>query len=225
MMDCTVCVVNLGMKDAFDLMWQSFKAHHGDGYPLYVWDNGSKDGCDQLGRMYATKFTMGCASHGVALDKLCKTVETPYILVADNDVEFLAPVIEEMKAESAFCVSPPDRYGMGGAEYMGYPCKGQPRIDPCCALFRTEELNRLLEFTSFAFYVSPHQAKNYDTGSMLYQFALATGLTVSQPSWLWEKVHHFGGITWMSSAPEGSTERRKANERYSDIQKRLATYP
>ncbi len=218
--------VNLGMKEAFELALKSLRRYHPNvDIKVLVYDNGSKDGCLEYAHEHADEVIDGpSVSHGVALDRLVSKVETPWLITCDNDVEYLAPVVEEMKAENAFCVSPPDRFGMGSAEYMGYPCKGQPRIDPCCALFRTEDLKRLLEFTSFAFYVSPHQAKNYDTGSMLYQFALATGLTVSQPNWLWERIHHFGGLTWMSSAPEGSTERRQADERYSDILKRLATY-
>lgn len=219
----TVCVANLGVKDAFDLMWKSFCKHHGE-YPLYVWDNGSKDGCDSLGRMYATKYREGNESHGVSLDRLCRMVETEYVLVSDNDVEYLAPVVDDMIAEDAFCVCPPERFGQGSAEFMGFQCEGQPRIDPCCALFRTDELKELLQFASFAFYVSPHQNRHYDTGSMLYHFARAVGKSIKTPGWLWERIYHYGTLTWGLGSPEGSNERVLAESRYTTVRGRLAEY-
>ena len=229
---CTVVCAIHGAKHAFDLMWRSFDKWHRP-TPLYVCNTGGDDDCAELGRKYATEYVEAPVSHGVAIDLLCSMVKTPYVLVSDSDVEFLAPVVDDMIAEQAFCVSPPDRYGQGSAEYMGFKTYGQPRIDPCCALFQTLPLQSLLNHTSFAFYVSPHQAKHYDTGSMLYHVAKARQgalgpaadiYNCKTPDWLWKNIHHFGSLSWGLTSPEGSHDHEVAIERYAQIQQRLKVF-
>ncbi len=231
----TVVCANLNAIHAFDLMWRSFCHHHSDDIPLFVWDNGSTDGCKELGRKYAARFVDGpTRMHGACLDELCGMVDTPWVLTVDNDVEFLAPTVRDMIslacAGDAFCVCPVKRYDMGEViiqdSYEGpVLCKGQERIDPCCALFETRQLKWFLEWTSFAAFRCTQKGKHYDTGSMLYHVAKAADETVLTPNWLWDdKIRHFGEITWGLGAPEGSEQRMTVEQRYAEIQERLALY-
>lgn len=221
----TVVCASAGMNDALALMWRSFCKHHGD-VPFYLYANSP---ATKQARVSPTIYVDGpIVVHGLALDRLVAMVETPYVLVADDDVHFLAPVVEDMIAACEFCVCPPKRYLWGTFTIRDWEgeitYQGMDRIDPCCALFKTEPLKRVLRYVSFAPYRAPLLGKSFDTGSMLYHAAMAAGMSVKTPSFVWERVYHAGAITWGMAAPEGSPDRVIAEERLARIRERLRAY-
>lgn len=166
--------------------------------------------------------------HGTALQAMCKHVETPYTLTLDNDIEFLAPVLDRLRIhldrEMYFAACHPDGdlghlvYNSTSTFedyfYRGVKSFGQPHINPCIALLQTRRLKSFLEYVSWESYFSPVQAKHYDTGSMLWHAAKAAGAHILSADWLGDAVRHIGSMTWDDQ--DGG--------KYAQIQERLKTY-
>jgi len=224
----SICVTSLNRVDALKLMWKSFVHHHGEGFHLKVYEQGSTDGAKEYAESIATEFIDGpTVPHGCALDEMVRRTETEYVLICDNDIEFLAPVLQRMLDECEFCVCAPRIYDMGSIELSGYRCYGQEGIDPSRALFKTKPLQKILEHFSFAGYDSRELGKHYDTGTMVHEVARVQDLPVATPDWIWGKndgIWHWGAITWAMWGPMGDQNRIVADERYVEIQRRLATY-
>lgn len=233
MPDVTLVCANAGMTNAFQLMWESFLAFHDrQSVHLLVLNMPAQEAIPV--RECARDYTAQMADeeivpesfilHGRALDRLCMAVKTPYTLVVDSDVQFSGPALTAMQAWllGGFCVCPSQRGDMGRTELYGLPTKGQPRIDPCCALLKTETLHRMLPWVSWCSYGSRDLEAHYDVGSMLYHAAMACGERVAMMEAVWNHIHHYGCVSWGAYAPEGSPIRAVADERYALITRRLA---
>lgn len=192
MTDITLCTVSLNAYHACALMWGSYLRHHPKA-PLYAWDNKSEDGAAEYFKKHATLFMTGDrVEHGVALDVLCKRVETKYTLVVDTDVEF----VDDLYAGWEF----DDRYYCYGSLRRGYYVNErkevfQNGVHPCCAIYKTETLQKLLEHFSFSVYINTNVKKLYDTAAMLSFVAEAAGLKLHTPPDWENRFIHYGAIT------------------------------
>lgn len=200
--DVTLCTVSRNARDAAALMWESYLEHH-ERPVLFVYDNGSTDGAAEYLGSRADYFhrSEAASTHGAGLDHLCPLVETPYTLVVDTDVEFLAPTVGVMKGADAFAAhqarwfSDDSAYGFN--EFHGDMYARLWGFQVYAALFRTAELQGLLRHVSFRPLARPgppmpHHC--YDTGAMLYHVALAAGLRVAEID-LTGHIIHYGSIT------------------------------
>jgi hypothetical protein len=221
-MSLTVCLVNYQALAAVSLSWESLLAHH-PRPRLYAWDNGSTDGAAEYLQGEADRFWSGDNSreHGWCLDQLIREVETEYTLVLDNDVVFYGSLLPDMQAQAAFCVAPAPRWDPGHFTCRGLPVTGQPRIDPCCALFQTRPLQALLQQVSFGTYLGVGTHEFFDTGAMVYRAAQCAGLRVEQPLWIWDRLVHWGAVSGMWQDPD-SPYALSRHERYAMIQALLA---
>lgn len=221
----TVCVTSLNRVDALKLMWKSFVHHHGEGFHLKVYEQGSTDGAKEYAQSIATELIDGPhVPHGCALDDMIKRTTTEFVLIADNDIEFTKPVLQRMVDEDAFCVCAPRVFDMGEIEWRGHKCKGQIGLDPSRALFKTEMLKPILEHFSFGGYDSHELRRHYDTGTMAHEVARVLGYEVKTPMWVYDDVWHAGALTWPMGGPIGTHDRDESDRRYAEIQKRLAKY-
>lgn len=230
----TMVCANLGMSSAFQLMWESFCKYHKRGeVVLYVLNQPVQDGLTIIddATEYSERVADRCFKpdtmicHGAALDLLCSEVETPYTLIVDNDIEFVAPVLsgmlEAMEQNGTFGVCAPC-IGLGTTSLYGVETAGQERIEPWCALIVTRQVKRVLKQFSWSSYASRDLGQHWDVGGMFLKGMRLLGLDVSRLSGIFLKVHHFGCVSWGAYAPEGSPIRAIAEGRYAEIKGRLA---
>jgi hypothetical protein len=215
MQDVTLCTVVHHAPEAAALMWESYCKHH-DRTPLFVCDNG---GGEEYFKEKADLFISPGKNigHGRGLDALCLSVETPYTLICDTDIEFLLPTVSEMKSKDAFAVCNLRTYyeGMHKEDLW----KIEAGFDPHCALFKTKPLQALLKHFSFTEYRLLNETVYYDVGCMLYRAALAANLGIHNASlWLPKHVHHFGHV---SCGPYDHKFKEHAERQTEVIRKRL----
>ncbi len=244
--DVTVCTVAYNAAAAVELMWESYRYRHRSVGPLFAHDNGSTDGAAEYLKTHADKFVQSVRNvgHGPALNDLCAVVTTPYTLVCDTDVEFFVPVVDRLIAEL-------EVPGVGGVCYPSAagratlgPCKfgvtdmlSLARIDPCCAMFRTADLQRWLRATAptgWGMHVEPAYRLLYDCGAVVRSALEADGFRLAQPAWLGADVRHWGGVTCMfvvdelpagqllSVEPNPDTVQAARRDRYRQVKQQLA---
>lgn len=216
MPELTVLVVTENNLPALKLSVESLRRQNTDArFHLWIWDNKSTDGVrewakDNCDRLFLSENYLNCNDHrhGVALDKMVQEVTTPYLITMDNDVLHRGPsvtrLLTELKAADAFCAFPSARHSMGEVEYRGVMLKGQPRIDPYFAAFKTKAIAQLSKHVSFTPYESVGCQRFHDTGGMIFQAAEGCGLKSLDLSWIRSSVKHYGSMTWAMYAPDGS---------------------
>lgn len=205
MRDVTVVTSAWNALHALELMRESFLRHHPEPVLWYVADDGSKDGALEYLREHADLLFENDHRIGMGanLDRLCLQVGTPYTLVLDSDLEFLGPVLPRLisEIEDAFCIAPSFVPGGKWDSPLGL-LDNQPKIDHSTALFRTDQLQRILGYVSFSQYVCTCLKKNYDGGGMLLTAARCIGLQVKDASWVRNLVVHYGGLSSSYLEPE-----------------------
>lgn len=226
-----ICVTQNGL-DLLRLAVESLYLHNPDcRFLLWVWDNDSADGTrdwlrDRCDRLWVKSGPMG-HHHGIPLDRMVAAVETPYVLTLDNDVVFRGPVLGDMlralRDTGAFACGPSQRCDMGTVEHRGVTLVGQPRVDPCCALFRTPELQRLTAHISFSPAESVNTGRFYDTGALITAAAHGAGLRTVELPWVWERFTHFGCMTWAGQAPQGTSSRTAVDGKMTVVRDLLSS--
>lgn len=227
----TVLVVGHNNREMLRLTVESFRRNNTQiRFLLWYWDNHSDDGAaewaaENCDRLLKPNRALG-HYHGQPLDLMVQEVETPYVLTLDNDVVSSGPVLlrmlEHLEATGAFVVSPPSRFAIGTVDHFGRHLQGQPRIDPCCSLFRTAELARITKHTSFVPYECTNLGKFYDTGGMVRAAAEGAGLRCDEADWIWQSVRHYGAMTWARNALPNSPNRAIYDERIQVVRDDLA---
>jgi hypothetical protein len=228
----TACVVNYNSLHCCELVMESYVHYHKEPLALHVYDTGSSDGAAEYLKERADRFLAGdCYSHHVGwfLTQLCKGVETEFTLTLDSDIEFKGPVVERMleqmdQHQDLFCLAPTPTCPMGQANlwYLSFPLQGQDRADHCCTLWRTKDLQALLEWVTFSPAIVQDERAYYDTASLLFHFAKAKGLKVVKAPWIWKELHHFGGVSKLWR-PDASLETQElAKVRYEAVKESLS---
>lgn len=224
----TVLCVTQSHREAVKLAVDSLRHHNRDvPFSVWVWSNDCTDGtkewaADNCDRVFHKTENMG-HMHGVPLDRMTQQVGTPYVLIIDNDTYTTAPFLSQMIAalEAAgahsFAACGPMRDDMGTVDHFGRMLQGQRRIDPACALFRANPLGRMTTRVTFSPYESVAKGAFYDTGGMITAAAEGAGYSIAQCPWLWDRIRHFGCLTWANNAPEGSKTRKIGERRLEEI--------
>lgn len=201
--DTTICIVSHDACDALALAVESFKKHHSEPVRWHICDNGSQDGAKEYCESVADLMLYGerAASHGESLTRLVQTVETPYFFAVDNDIEFTAPVLDMMKEAiqppNTYCVCLSRLYPWGTFNVFGMEM--QPLWSPNIAigLHKTEMVKRLLQWTTFGYWMNTERLEHGETGAMVYRFAMASGYELVELGQLWDRVIHHGSISAM----------------------------
>lgn len=237
--DLTLVLSNYNALDAVALTLESFRYYHPDvEYMVYAIDNGSTDGAKEylFHNADVVCHKDNSLPHGDNLSKLCSMVFTPYTMTLDNDMEFKAPVYEKMKAY----FDDPDVYlvcrdrgepkPFGYADIMGdgvqYECEWSPDIS--CGLYRTSQLQHLLQYVNLGYYMQRSTKQFFETGAMHYRMAMCKGWKLVQLPELNFDVHHYGQISCLWHDPhypnldKSSESTRIRHERYEIIRSRLA---
>lgn len=213
----TVLIVGQDNLDLLRLTVESMRLHNRNlDFAVWYWDNDSQadvlayanDACD---RVFRKDGPLG-HHHAEPLDRMVKLVETPWVFTVDNDVVFKDPVFYQMIEEidhtpGAVAGGPAARRDMGTVNHFGRVLKGQPRVDPCCAAFRTPELAWMVDRVSFTPAEVTNLGKFYDTGGMIRAAFEGAGARVLDMPWVWERLDHYGAMTWAGLAPDGSPEK------------------
>ncbi len=230
----TMVCANLGMSAAFELMLESFlKYHRREDVLLHVFNEPTDSGLEirDDATEYSDKVADKCFTtptlvpHGVALDILCKSVDTPFTLVVDNDIELSGKVLQmmldrvERDASAGVCAPCSD---LGRTELYGVETRGMQRVEPWCALLRTDVLQRVVRHYSWSSYGSRDLGEHWDVGGMILKGINFMGLDVSRDAEIPKVVKHFGCVSWGAYAPEGSPIRVIADARYAQIKQRLS---
>jgi hypothetical protein len=227
----TVLVVTLGHREALQLAVDSLRHHNKDvSFAVWCWVNEPADdggdarrwaeaNCDRV--FYKTE-DFG-HYHGRPLDVMSQAVRTPYTLTIDNDVwvkqPFLADMIRALEGAGnhSFVACAPPHEHMGTVDHFGRLLHGRRRIDPACALFRAEPLARMTGRVTFSPYECTATGSFYDTGGMLLQAAEGAGFAIAHCPWLWERVTHFGCLTWAGNAPAGTRTKQIGLDRLDTV--------
>lgn len=212
--EVTALCVTQRNPEAFRLTVDSFRRHN-PGIPVWAWlndvDADTREFATQnCARVFTKSGPLG-HHHAEPLDQMVREVRTPFVLTLDDDVFCHAPAVEaivrEMNAagDLAFAASLPASENMGSVlHHERVMLYGQPRIDPCFALFRTALVARMTHRVSFAPFECCNLGKFYDTGGMLRHAAEGAGYHVLELPWLKSKITHWGALTWSSYAAEDS---------------------
>jgi hypothetical protein len=83
--------------------------------------------------------------------------------------------------------------------------KGQPRIDPCLALFKAPELARMVKHVSFCPVEVCNAGQYMDTGSALRHAAEGAGWRVLDLPWVWDSFTHYGSLTLLQNGSLANT--------------------
>ena len=233
--EVTVGTVFCNGVHALELLWRSYYFHNKD-VParFWCWDNASTDGASDYAAKHAAKvFTMPPrTSHQQGADGMAKECSTPYFLLLDFDVEFTGPftakAIQLLKGDpDALCVSFPSgepgrQFEVGNFGLMD----GTKRINPCCALFRTDKIKLILEHFTFGTYFNFGTKRQFfDVGAMIRQVAEVAGMGVLEPAWIRQAVNHYGQIGALVAGHALHPKLHSALERrYGEIAKRSELY-
>jgi len=195
------CMVICNANYAVQLCIESARKYHPN-LPLYIGVTLSQDGAREYAQPLADYFYEEYTTHGRMLDHLCKQVKEDYILIMDSDVEFTTNCIDKMVKElednDAFCVCRTPRSPVAVVNWDGVVTTGMARIDPSCALFRKDQLMRILNVFSFTNYITKFgPCYFYDTAAMVSEAARLLGFKVIERDWIWDDCIHFGGISFI----------------------------
>jgi len=226
-----VCLVIYNANYAVQLCIESLRRYHPD-IPLYIGVNLSQDGAKEFAQPYAKYFHEAKGlTHGRMLDHLCKQVEEDYILIIDSDVEFTTSCIDKMVKElednDAFCICRPDWETKETIKtWEGETFIAKKRIDPSCALFRKDQLLKILDVFSFTLYSTLYDKYNhlYDTAAMITNVARLMGLKIMQEDWIHHVCPHYGSISFIPQDGTVNLDDPATQERlraYETIKKRL----
>lgn len=220
MSDVTIATITYRAEDALALMWESFLHFHpGPPPPWLVWDNGQ--GSYARARGAAVWDGNNSVECGVCMDRLIPYVKTRYVLFTEDDVEFGAPVLPDLLraiGEEGFAAGYLNPSTGLGCVY-GKNLPGSARIEPCCALYETERLQRFCRHLTFAHVINHHNSLFYDTGGLLLAFAQAAGWEVAACPWLFERIWHWGHVA--SSFRPDITATVEMRDTYTLIQEHL----
>lgn len=223
--DTTVCLVSHDALHALALAVESFRKHHPEPVRWHIQDNGSRDGAKEYCESVADVMLYGdrLASHGESLTRLVQTVETPYFVALDNDIETCAPVLDMMRdaiePADVYCVCLTRLYEWGTFDVFGKVM--QPLWSPNIAvgLMKTDVVKRILEWTTFGYWMNSERLEHGETGAMVYRFAMASGYRVVQLGDLWQRVIHHGSLSAMFNQ---ETPDPVLMQRYERVKARLA---
>lgn len=220
----SVCIASYNAVDALKLAVKSLMKHHQrDSLRLLITDNDSTDGARDYAKSVSDVFfdQPEKVEHGTMLDRMVESTDTQFVLTMDNDVEVLAPVLNEMQVaiqNGAFCCCPssmlPGNWVHRWFDFIGVQMVAQPRIDPCFALFNGDELRKLVNHFGFGTYRHYPRGEFYDTGSMLLKVSsnILGKRTVAMPE---HRIIHYGSV---SSNIRGS---KPDQEKLNSITQRL----
>lgn len=222
-------------SDALKLLLRSFAKHHPDeGVCLMAGDIQSDEAeaselVDRMG--YRVGFPCGTGHAGV-LDSLCPRVLTPFTLIMDFDVEVKAPFLEEAMMllaanPGSSCVALPDAApeGMFPVGQMGM-FRGVRRINPCCVLFNTGELQAAMREISWGTMTCHTNRTFYEVGAMLRVVLEASHATPIYHHPLERCIHHYGQIGALVGGHALKPEvRPELERRYSIMKSRVSLYP
>lgn len=240
----TLVTSSFGAPAALALMLESFARQHPDlDYRAAICVNGglvNSDAWRYLCNEYPEEWNLTLKGetleHGVSLDRLCLAVKTPYTLVVDSDVEFLASVagdmLEEIRRGTSTAAYLPDAAPARSIAVWGRQLEVQPRVSPVLSLWRTDRLRLLLGIgrATWATAIGYNSGRYWDTGGLLLMAAEAYGPPVLPMPRLADRITHFGEVTSLWAAPgqlfpaPDLTEERRAviEQRYETIKQRLA---
>ena len=201
----TVCIASYNAKEALVLSVESLKRHHPNtSMRIVITDNGSTDGAKDYARSVADVFydRPEAVEHGTMLEQMVADTDSQFVLTMDNDVEVLGPVLEQMQVaiqNGAFCCCHadglPETWEKKWFDFRGVNMVGQPRINPCFALFDGNTLREMLKHIGFGTYCHYPRSEFYDTGSMLFKISSLLGhRTVAMPPGV---VFHYGSVSGM----------------------------
>jgi hypothetical protein len=218
-MNVTGLMVVRGQPDALELSLRSFKKHMRPGWKVLVWINHDDTGpsdvdrrCLDLAKSFdfvrVYGYQRNCVhGHGGALDAMVavSSMEEGLLVTMDSDIVFHRdpwPEVTRLAHAGYTCV--------GASLYPGsvdpVPDAGmfsgfifQPRIDPCFAAFRNQELQRLRIHGggSFQCLADICTRKFWDVGAKVYESMRMAGMPVVAPDAVAKAVGHWGGTSWM----------------------------
>lgn len=197
----TVCTVSYSAKYALANMWESYRKHNPE-YPscLYVLDNGSVDGAREYAERHADLILLGhnVRNHGVCLTEIARRVETPYLLVSDNDIFWKKPggvryMMDHLKEDT--WVVCPNRPGVEKGEMIapGHHIAYSPGI--YVGLFRTEVFQKVCRELDLGYYGEFKNGTVYETGGLAWKVAQTHGLDSVELPELWDYVTHYGTVS------------------------------
>lgn len=233
--EVTVGTVFCNGVHAVELLWRSYYFHN-KGVPvkLWCWDNASTDGAAEYAAKHSAKLFRNPprTSHQQGADSMAKECDTPFFLLLDFDVEFRGEfterALEMLKFNpGALCVSYPSgnpgkQFPVGNFGLMD----GTKRINPCCTLFRSDKIKRILEHFTFGTYFNFGTKRQFfDVGAMIRQVAEVAGMEVLEPAWVGHAVHHFGQIGALVANHDIPVNLRgELERRYAMMTKRAELY-
>lgn len=224
MTDCTVCLVSHDAVDSLALTVESFRKYHPEPVRWHILDTDSRDGAREYAEGVADLLLEGLriASHGESLTRLVETVETPYFLALDNDIEFTdeaLPLLRDaIEPEDVYCACLTRLFPWGTFDIGGTIM--QPLWSPNIAvgLHKTAMVKRLLQWTSFGYWMNAERLEHSETGAMVYRFAMASGYRLVELGELWNRVIHHGSISALFNQ---ETPDPVLVERYEVVKKHL----
>lgn len=233
--ELTVGTVFCNGVHAVRLLWRSYYFHNRElPVKFWGWDNASTDGAAEYVGNWSNRLFRHPAgtSHQQGIDGMVKECSTEFFLLLDFDVEFTGPftsrALSLLKGSpDALCVSFPSgnpgvNFPVGNFGLMN----GTRRINPCCALFRTEKVKFLLERFSFGTYFNfGPERRFFEVGAMIRQVAETAGMEIMEPEWISNVVTHYGEIgSLVANHALTDSRRREFERRYAVITRRSELY-
>lgn len=234
MIDTTLITTFTNGYEALRLLFGSFSANH-PGNTVYLLA-GNSESTDpravQLAAQWGTvvNFRQG-VGHALVLNDLCRRVTTPYTLVMDFDVEVLSPFLDECRNlldldPLTVCVAlpePPAPKGFTVGKFGVFD--GVERINPCCALFKTNRLQQILGLIGWETCINFNTRTFFEVGSMLRKAVELSGQTVYHSQGLANSVHHYGQIGALVGGHDlAEGVRPVLEQRYAEITAKAGAY-
>lgn len=197
----TICTVSYNARYMLAAMWESYRKFNPD-FParLMVMDNGSVDGALDYATRHADLVLLGhnARNHGVCLTEVARRVQTPYLLVSDNDILWKRPggmrkMMEHMGPKT--WVVCPNRSGVAKGEMIAplHRIAYSPGI--YVGLFRTEVFQTICRELDLGYYGEFNTGTVYETGGLAWLVARTHGLDSVELPELWDYVRHYGGVS------------------------------
>lgn len=213
----TICLVSHDALHALELCVESFRKYHSEPVRWHICDNGSEDGACEYAETVADVMLYGArqASHGESLTYLVQTVQTPYFLALDNDIEFTGPVLDMLRdalepEHEAYCACLTRLYAWGKFDIGGVVMDPLWSPNIAVGLLKTDMVKRLLApiekdgrpLSTFGYWQNSERREHGETGAMVYRMALAAGYKLVELPELWERVIHHGSLSAMFNQAE-----------------------
>ncbi len=203
----TLLSVNWNQQPALELMLRSYAKHHYTGTPLKLMlvDNGSTDGSKEWLRENNIPFfdvaqktfpPFANMGHERAINFVYNKIQTPYVLLADSDIEFQANVYDYLPLLIGVCNSVGE---LREKDYHGAH-ELKPRILPWFWLF---DIGRMKANGVHAFRGEGCTDWTYDVGAWYWEKMRNLGFSNHQlsrvpsiPLWTqYEKFRHYGQVS------------------------------